>query len=542
MSEAGTPDWVAGVADTVIAEASRRGSATVVCASGISPSGPIHLGNLREIMVPHLVAEEVRSRGLACDHVLSWDDYDRLRRVPATVPAGFADYIGYPLSEVPDPFGDGPSWAERFKQPLRDALARLGVEVREVSQSAQYTSGAYTSQVLHAMDARREIDDILAVYRTLPGAEADADEGGADYYPYKIYCPVCRRDSTTIISYAAPIATYTCACGHAGQADLSVEHHGKLVWKVDWPMRWQFEDVTFEAGGVDHSSPGSSYTVGSRLVEKIFGGHPPVYVPYSFVGTKGMAKMSGSAGGAPTPGDALSVLEAPILRWLYTRRRPNQSITVDLGEDIGRIYDEWDALCRRVADGTANPLETKLRREAVQTSTATLPETPHKISFRTLASIVDITNGDDAQLLRILRQAHTADAALERADLEPRLSLARTWVDNYLPAASRTRVLEEPDRALLASLDPDQRDAIDQLLAGLADSWELDKLTTLVYAVPKLRSGLALDAAPTPELKKTQRAFFSLLYRLLVGRETGPRLPTLLLSIGEKRLHELLSA
>ena len=28
------------------------------CASGISPSGPVHLGNLRELMTPHLVADE----------------------------------------------------------------------------------------------------------------------------------------------------------------------------------------------------------------------------------------------------------------------------------------------------------------------------------------------------------------------------------------------------------------------------------------------------------------------------------------------------
>ena len=40
---------------------------------------------------------------------------------------------------------------------------------------------------------------------------------------------------------------------------------------------------------------------------------------------------------------------------------------------------------------------------------------------------------------------------------------------------------------------------------------------------------------PTPELKAAQRKWFVLLHRLLVGRDTGPRLRTLLLSLGQDR-------
>ena len=77
-------DWVSRTADQVIARVDRVSPGkAIVCASGISPSGPIHLGNLREMMVPHFVADEIRRRGRECRHILSWDDYDRLRRVPA---------------------------------------------------------------------------------------------------------------------------------------------------------------------------------------------------------------------------------------------------------------------------------------------------------------------------------------------------------------------------------------------------------------------------------------------------------------------------
>src|SRR5260370_16328327 len=144
-------DWGAGAAGEVRDEGERRHPGEgPTCASGISPSGPVRLGNLRELMVPHLVADEVRKQGAPCRHILSWDDYDRLRRVPAGFPASFAEHIGRPLSAVPDPCGRHPSWAEHFKEPLRESLARLGVRVTEISQSQMYTSGAYAEQSIHA--------------------------------------------------------------------------------------------------------------------------------------------------------------------------------------------------------------------------------------------------------------------------------------------------------------------------------------------------------------------------------------------------------
>ena len=221
-------DWVTRTADQVRAEGERRHPGeTPTCASGISPSGPVHLGNLRELMVPHLVADEVRredagpggSRGVpprGCRHILSWDDYDRMRRVPAGYPAEFAEYIGHPLSSVPDPCGEHETWAEHFKAPLREALARLGVPVTEISQTHMYTSGAYTAQIVTAMRRRAEIGAILAKYRTRRAAEPHDDEPqAAVYYPFRPYCATCGRDDTTVTAFDDETTeiTYTCACG-----------------------------------------------------------------------------------------------------------------------------------------------------------------------------------------------------------------------------------------------------------------------------------------------------------------------------------------
>jgi lysyl-tRNA synthetase, class I len=538
-------DWVARTASQVRSEGERRHPGEVpTCASGISPSGPVHLGNLRELMIPHLVADEVRRGGAPCRHILSWDDYDRLRRVPAGYPEEFAEHIGRPLTSVPDPCGEHESWAEHFKEPLSEALDRLGVQVTEISQTEMYTSGAYTAQIVTAMRRRADIAAILASHQTKRRAEADDDEPQTgEYYPFRPYCKSCGRDDTTVTAFDDETTeiTYACACGAVEGPIPIAQVAGKLAWKVDWPMRWAYEHVTFEPAGADHSSPGSSFTVGEALVSAIFGGEMPLHFGYAFVGTTGSARMSGSRGGAPTPSDALEIFEAPLLRWLYARRRPEQSITLAFDAEVGRVYDEWDVLSRRVAEGQADPVRQAVYARASATSDGPLPVTPRPLPFRTLASIVDVTAGDQAQILRIVRDLTADDPVTDLDEVRPRLDCAQNWATGYAAPADRTQVRTEPAYAGLAALTDSGRDAIRLLLERMADDWSLEGLTTLLYGIPKLQQGLPISAPPTGELKERQREWFVLLYELLIGKATGPRLPTLLLAIGQDRVRSLLA-
>ncbi|MEN8655828.1 lysine--tRNA ligase [Streptomyces sp. 21So2-11] len=576
-------DWVSRFADDVIAESERRapgakhpGAAApaIVVASGLSPSGPIHLGNLREVMTPHLVADELRRRGYEVRHLISWDDYDRYRKVPAGIPGideSWAEHIGKPLTAVPAPAGSAyPNWAEHFKAAMTEALVELGVEYDGISQTEQYTAGVYREQILHAMKHRADIDAVLDRYRTKikPGAgqkqgqkpvdeaeleaaegsgaadEDDGSGGGAGYFPYKPYCTVCGKDTTTVTAYddESTALSYTCVCGHAETVLLSEFNGGKLVWKVDWPMRWAYEGVIFEPSGVDHSSPGSSFIVGGQIVREVFDGVQPIGPMYAFVGISGMAKMSSSKGGVPTAVDALRIMEAPLLRWLYARRRPNQSFKIAFDQEIQRLYDEWDSLQKKVAEGTVLPADAAAHSRAIGTAAGELPRTPRPLSYRTLASVADITAGAEDQTLRILTELDPANPISSLDEVRPRLDRAEAWISTQVPAEQRTIVRGEPDTETLGALDDAGRESLRRLVDGLDAHWSLDGLTTLVYGVPKVMAGLAPDAKPTPELKVAQRSFFALLYQLLVGRDTGPRLPTLLLAVGAERVRKLLGA
>jgi lysyl-tRNA synthetase class 1 len=414
---------------------------------------------------------------------------------------------------------------------------------------------------------RAEIDAILAQYRTKKApakqsqkpqdaAEIAAAEGsgaageddgsgsGVGYFPYKPYCARCGKDLTTVTAYDDETTrmAFSCACGHEETVLLREFDRGKLVWKVDWPMRWAYEGVVFEPSGVDHSSPGSSFQVGGQIVGPIFGGRQPIGPMYAFVGISGMAKMSSSKGGVPVPEDALRIMEPQLLRWLYARRRPNQSFKIAFDQEIQRLYDEWDALTRKVEEGTALPADQAAYTRAIGTAAGELPRTPRPLPYRTLASVADITAGAEQQTLRILSELDPDHPLASLDEVRPRLDRAEAWISTQVPAEQRTVVRAEPDTERLAGLDEEARGGLKLLLDGLDSHWSLDGLTTLVYAVPKVQAGLAPDAKPTPELKVAQRAFFALLYELLVGRDTGPRLPTLLLAVGQPHVRTLLGA
>jgi lysyl-tRNA synthetase, class I len=75
----------------------------------------------------------------------------------------------------------------------------------------------------------------------------------------------------------------------------------------------------------------------------------------------------------------------------------------------------------------------------------------------------------------------------------------------------------------------------------MADDWSLAGLTILLYGIPRLQRGLPISAPPDDEIKAAQKAWFVLLYRLLVAQDKGPRMPTLVLALGQDRIRSLLA-
>jgi lysyl-tRNA synthetase class 1 len=204
-----------------------------------------------------------------------------------------------------------------------------------------------------------------------------------------------------------------------------------------------------------------------------------------------------------------------------------------------RVYDEWDSLRRRVESAEGNEAQQAAYERASVTSLGKLGQPEVPVPFRTLSSIVDITAGAADQLSRIVKSVGYRHDTIDQ--LQPRFERAKNWIENYVDEKDRTVVRREPDISRLSDLSQAETTWLALLLERMPDEPRLAEITRLVYGVPKVALGLDLDAEPNPEIIADQKAFFRLLYQLLIGKDTGPRLPTLFMALGSKAIRQLLT-
>src|SRR3989338_5051016 len=182
--------WADALADAVIAQ--KRVESLYTCAAGISPSGPVHFGNFRDIITAHAVVEALQKKGKNARTLFSWDNFDRLRKVPAGVSESFSEHIGKPLSKVPDPLGELSSYTKRFQKPFIEAMERLGIEIEYRDQTKLYESGIYDEAIFEALKKREKIAQILLSFMSdkAKGEKGvDPEEYVKNYYPISVYSP-----------------------------------------------------------------------------------------------------------------------------------------------------------------------------------------------------------------------------------------------------------------------------------------------------------------------------------------------------------------
>ena len=119
--------WADQAAEQIIRE--RVDLPLYTCASGITPSGTVHIGNFREIISVDLVVRALKSRGKNVRFIYSWDDYDVFRKVPANMPEPekLAEYLRFPITRVPDTFGRDESYARHHEVDVETMLPKVGI-------------------------------------------------------------------------------------------------------------------------------------------------------------------------------------------------------------------------------------------------------------------------------------------------------------------------------------------------------------------------------------------------------------------------------
>ena len=517
-------NWAEEIAQKIIEQ--RPNEEVYTIASGVSPSGFVHIGNFREIVTPYMVACSLRQMGKNVRFILSLDNFDRFRKVPGGIPTEWSQYIGKPYVDIPCPFDANKSYGEYFQERFLGELAAMGIVPECIYQCDEYRSGRYADKIKLAMDRKDEVFDIIDSCRTQEATE----EEKANFYPISIYCDKCGKDATTILSYDKQTGNivYECACGHKDTINVLTARNIKLQWKVDWPMRWQAENVVFESGGMDHSTLNGSHDVAEKISRQIFGFEPPVYSPYNFIGIKGGGgKMSSSTGNVLTLTDLMQVYDKNIIKWFYGKYMPMQAFNISLDNDVIRYYSEFDRWVKKYFDGTIDELN-----KSILNLTELTPDYQEYPNFSYLATFLPIVSGDEKLLASILEKEGINTNTPKYAE---RLARAKYWVENY-GKEYQVNLLESKNVEFYGSLSDLEKQWVAKTVELASQNYDsVDALQTALYAVVK--TGTETEQ----ELKATQKRYFQILYNLLLGAKQGPKLGIFLMAINKQKLVDLLT-
>ena len=498
------------------------------CASGITPSGTVHVGNFREIISVELVVRALRDAGKTVRFIYSWDDYDVFRKVPANIENAeeYRRYLRRPITLVPDPGGKHESYARANEAELERELERVGIDPEYIYQAQRYRAAHYAEGIRTALERCETIREILDRFRTSPLP--------AEWWPVSVFSRFTETDNTTILSWDGEWGLrYRCNdTGREDEIDLRSEGYAKLPWRIDWPMRWAFETVDFEPAGKDHHTEGGSFDTARHLIREVYDGEAPVTFQYDFISIKGRGgKMSSSTGEVISLRDVLEVYQPEVVRYLFAGTRPNSEFAISFDLDVIKIYEDYDR-CERIFFGLEEVAEKRALKErriyelsqvhAVPTSL------PVQIPFRHLCNLLLIYDGDIERALGAMPGYELLDEELaERA--RSRARCAWCWIGAFAPEDFRFTVVDPThppiaiggeERAALFAL----RDLIAEGIESRAEK----EVQNAIYAIAR-------------ENGVEPKEFFPVLYRVLIGKEKGPRLGGFLKTLGGDRLLAILN-
>lgn len=488
--------WLNKIVDDVIA---RHPEGEILIESGGSPSGTHHLGHMRELVLCDAILMELRRRGHQARHIYFVDDLDSLRKIPGNVPADYERYLGYPICDVPAPDGSDQSYADYFLQSLVDGCKALNVEVEFIRSHKKYRAGFFVPAV------ERCLERIPAIRKALEDVSGRKLED--DWSPIQIL-EKGRLKKRTFVSINTMDKTlqYLDAEGQTKTVrydDGSV----KLDWRLDWPGRWWLQKVQVEPSGRDHMTKGSSYDTGIEIMRDVYEAEAPYPVAYDFINMVGdTKKMSASKGTGLDAVEGPKIMPPEVVRYFILRSPPLKRLYFDPVDGVVQLMDEFAAFA-------AKPSKTESEQQLwfVCTRGDDSQRSVSRVPFSHLVASYQASLKNPETTLEVIKRTEHGELASEEAKIiKHELQFIDTWLEKRAP--------EDVKFALADQARPDDfTDAEKKFLYALADK---------VAEAPTDADGTWFHMR-IYELKGTSglqpKEMFSVLYRAIIGKTSGPR-------------------
>jgi lysyl-tRNA synthetase class 1 len=486
---------------------------------GLGASGFPHIGSLGDAARSYAITVALREACFNSELIAFCDDKDGLRKVPVGVPKAFEKYLGYPVSNIPDPFGCHESYGRHMSSLLLDAMDKCGIEYRYFSAKEVYEKGLLLNEIRTLLLNAKKVGEIVK--------EEVGQERYTEVLPFFPICEKCGRIYTTKASHFEPKTDkvlYTCegleirgrwieGCGHSGEADIA-KGEGKLSWKGEFAARWRAFDIRFEAYGKDIAD---SVRINDRISREILCYEPPSHAKYEMFLDKSGRKISKSAGNVFTPqvwfryGSPQSLLLLMLKRFVGTR-------TVGIS-DIPNYMNELDYL-EDVYFGLKQAKDAKERAKLRGLyEYCWLMKPPSKpsihVPYNLMTFLVKIAPKDSMEQFvteKLRSYGYLGKTQSLDTNLQKRIEYAINWVNDF-----------EEIRETPVSLTDAEKQAVNALVKTLESENEPERIQNAIF-----------NAAKNNGLKPAD--FFKTLYIILLGTPQGPRLGPYILAMGKQNV------
>jgi len=491
--------WPFEEAQKVIARTERRGgpAGEVVFETGYGPSGLPHIGTFGEVARTTMVRTAFRlltEDKLPTRLICFSDDMDGLRKVPDNVPN---------KEKVPDPFGEFESFGGGNNARLRRFLDRFGFNYEFISATESYHSGRFDATLLAMLAV---YDEVMAIM--LPSLREERQQTYAPFLPVSpttgavLQVPILERnvDAGTIV-YRDP------------DSDKLVEvpvtgGHVKCQWKADWALRWAALGVDYEMSGKDLID---SVKLSGQIC-RVLGAEPPEGFNYELFLDENGQKISKSKGNGLTIDEWLAYASPESLfLFMFQKPRAAKRLYFDV---IPKAVDEYFSFLAAYPDQGA---DMRLGNPVWHVHSGDPPAIGMPITFAMLLNLASASNAHDRGVLWGFILRHVKGVTPES---HPKLDeLVGYAVRYYKDFVEPTKVFHDPDEVERLALA-----ALDRKLASLPSDAEAETIQHAVLDIAR-----AIPRYQDPERKGpdggpgVSLAWFSTLYRILLGQERGPR-------------------
>jgi len=467
----------------------------ILLETGYGPSGLPHIGTFGEVVRTTMVRNALMSLIDCPTKLIAFsDDMDGLRKVPDNIPNKnmLNEFIGKPLTSIPDPFEKYESFGHHNNAKLRSFLDEFKFDYNFVSSSDQYTNGFFDNTIIEILQNYEKILEII-----LPTLRKERKS------TYSPFLPISKKTGNVLqiqIDEYRPKSNSIIFTEPHNNKKVEVLVTGgncKLQWKVDWAMRWM-------ALGVDYEMCGKDLTESVDLASKICKAvrkKPPVNLIYEmFLDEKG-EKISKSVGNGISVDEWLRYGSPESLSlFMYQKPKSAKKLFFDV---IPKTVDEYISHCNsydRLDD------QKKFDSPVWHIHSGKPINFKSDITFNSLTNLVSICNTSDKNIIwGFINQYDASINPQNNSKFDNLIDYSINYYNDFVLPHKKYLNIDDSNKAVFENIR-------DVLKNKINEDTSSEEIQTLLYAVGKNHEFENL------------KEFFKLVYQVLLGQEQGPRL------------------